>query len=109
MGINVGLASSQAGQLRQQASELSASLNNLAQFKAQLGQGWKAEEVAYINQAIDSIHKEITQLAAALNSLGGDIVQTAQEIREEELRREAEARAAAEAAAKAAAKARAAK
>ena len=72
--------------------DISRSLNS---FKANLNNDWQAEEMQYINNAIDSINRELLSLAANLDSLSSDISYTAQEIR-----REDEARAAAAAVAR---------
>jgi uncharacterized protein YukE len=94
MGINVSLANSQANKISEYEStlrEIKGSLNN---FKVYLNSAWQAQEMIYINNAIDSINREITSLSSSLDSLSSDIIRTANEIRREEEAREA-ARAAA--------------
>ncbi|XID94300.1 hypothetical protein ACF3MZ_07185 [Paenibacillaceae bacterium WGS1546] len=103
MGINVGAAVSQASSLSGYASALSGIVNSLGHNKALLAQAWNAEEMRYVQLALDRIANELALASSELQSLSGDIVSVANEIRQEELAREAAARAAAEAAARAAA------
>ncbi len=76
--------------------------NKLNSYKANLNNSWQAEEMVLINRAIDGINNDISSLSTTLDSLGQDIITTANDIKREE-----EARAAAAAAARAAATAKA--
>jgi predicted nucleic acid-binding Zn-ribbon protein len=96
MGINVGLASSQAESIRQYASALRDIRNSLNQYKASLNNAWQADEMHYVNLAIDQVIQLAQSLSADLDSVSGEIVSVANEIRQEEEAREAAARAAAE-------------
>lgn len=99
MGVNVGLARSQANKMRDYASDLRDIRNSMKDFRANLNYLWQAEEMIYINNAIDKIDMEILHLYNLIDSLGDDIISVAYEIKREEEEREAAARAAAAAAA----------
>lgn len=103
MGINVGYAQSRARELSGYAGDLRGIKSGLAQQKIELNQAWKSVEMQYVNRAIDMITAELTSLAAELDSLGGDIIAVANEIRQEEIAAEEARRAAAEAEARRAA------
>ncbi|WNF22778.1 WXG100 family type VII secretion target [Mesobacillus jeotgali] len=100
MKINVGQAYSQANRIRDYAQELNEIKSRLQDFKGNLNSGWQAQEMTYINNAINSISREISELQTLLFSIGPDIVAAANEIKREEEAREAAERAAAERAAK---------
>jgi uncharacterized protein YukE len=100
MKINVGLAYSQANRISDYAQELNEIKSRLQDFKGNLNSGWQAQEMMYINNAINSISREISELQTLLFSIGPDIVAAANEIKREEEAREAAERAAAERAAK---------
>jgi uncharacterized protein YukE len=102
MGINVGLALSQAAKLREQADALLGIKTSLLHVKSSLNSSWQAEEMVYIQRALDSINQEIGALSSELDSLSSTIQATAYEIKREEEAAEAAAKAKAEAAAKAA-------
>lgn len=95
MKINVAQAFSQANRISEYAQELNAVKSGLQDFKGNLNSGWKADEVVYINQAIDSITREVSELQAMLFTIGPDIVSAANEIKNEEEAREAAEKAAA--------------
>lgn len=95
MGINVSRAHSQAQKISQYAASLNELRNTLLHYKGSLNGNWHAEEVNLINQNIDSIGRELSQLQATLQSLSPDIISAANEIKREEDAREAAARAAA--------------
>lgn len=100
MKINVGQAYSQANRISGYAQELNEIKSRLQDFKGNLNSGWQAQEMTYINNAINSISREISELQTLLFSIGPDIVAAANEIKREEEAREAAERAAAERAAK---------
>ncbi|NKE04637.1 hypothetical protein [Mesobacillus selenatarsenatis] len=100
MKINVGQAYSQANRISGYAQELNEIKSRLQDFKGNLNNGWQAQEMTYINNAINSISREISELQTLLFSIGPDIVAAANEIKREEEAREAAERAAAERAAK---------
>lgn len=96
MKINVSQAYSQANRISEYASSLNDIKSRLLDFKGNINSGWQAEEMVYINKAIDSISREISELQALLLTIGPDIVEAANEIKREEEAREAAERAAAE-------------
>jgi uncharacterized protein YukE len=97
--INVGQAYSQANRISDYAQDLNDIKSRLQDFKGNLNSGWQAQEMVYINNAINSISREISELQTLLFSIGPDIVAAANEIKREEEAREAAERAAAERAA----------
>lgn len=99
MKINVGQAYSQANRISDYAQDLNDIKSRLQDFKGNLNSGWKAEEMSYVNNAIDSISRGISELQTLLFTIGPDIVSVANEIRREEEARETAERAAAEKAA----------
>ena len=99
MKINVGQAYSQANRISEYAQELNEIKSRMQDFKGNLNSGWQAQEMMYINNAINSISREISELQTLLFSIGPDIVAAANEIKREEEAREAAERAAAERAA----------
>lgn len=99
MKINVAQAYAQANRINEYAQELNEIKSRLQDFKGNLNSGWQAQEMVYINNAISSISREISELQTLLFSIGPDIVSVANEIRREEEAREAAERAAAERAA----------
>ena len=100
MGVNVGLARSQARKMHDYVSNLRNIRNSMKDFKTNLNYLWQAEEMIYINNAIDKIDMEILHLYNLIDSLGDDIISVAYEIKREEEERKAAARAAAAAASK---------
>jgi uncharacterized protein YukE len=94
MGIDVSRATSQAHKINEYAAQLRDTQNALNNYKANLNSAWQAEEMIYVNRAIDNINSEINNLSSTLDSLGNDIVTTANEIRREEEERERAAAAA---------------
>ncbi|RSD27100.1 WXG100 family type VII secretion target [Mesobacillus subterraneus] len=99
MKVNVGQAYSQAGRISGYAQDLNDIKSRLQDFKGNLNSGWQATEVAYINNAINSISREVSELQTLLFHLSSDITSAAEQIRREEEAREAAERAAAEKAA----------
>ncbi|WP_239617475.1 hypothetical protein [Cohnella mopanensis] len=96
MGVNVGLAASQASAMNQYSTTLRDINNSLKQYRANLNLAWQSDEMVFVNQAIDRLTNEIVLLSKELESLGSDIVSVANEIyREEEAARQAAAAAAA--------------
>lgn len=95
MKINVAQAYAQASRISDYAQDLNDLKSRLQDFKVNLNSGWKADEMVYINNAIDSISREISELQAALFTIGPDIVSVAKEISTEEEAREAAEKAAA--------------
>lgn len=89
MGINVSLAKSQANKISNYESVLKSIKSNLNGLKCNLNNEWQAQEMVYINNAIDNINSDISRSASALDSLSHDISNTAYEIKEEEEEREA--------------------
>ncbi len=96
MAINVGAANSQASQLSSNVSQLRNAKNQLVTYRSTITSNWQGAEVGYIVSAINQLIDEIDGAIRNLDSIGGDIRQTAEQIRREE-----EAAAAAAAAARA--------
>lgn len=103
MGISVFWARSQANDISGNASELRTIKSKLENIKGDINNGWTAEEIAYVNSAIDAIGQKLTNLATKLDGISSDIVAAAEQIKREEdaARAAAEARARAEAEARA--------
>ena len=99
MGINVGLANSQANSIRQYSSVLRDIMINLKQQKASLNYAWQGTEMQHVNRSLDQLIQQMGSLSSEIDSICGDIISVASEIRREEEAREAAARAAAERAA----------
>lgn len=95
MAINVNLAQSQANQISSYVDVLKTVRNDLHSFHSNINNAWSAEEMIYVNRAIENINREISNLSSALDELGRSIASTAREIRKEEEEAEAAARAAA--------------
>lgn len=101
MGINVQAAHSQANKINHYASTLRDVQQHLTQTRGSLNNGWQAQEMLYVNQAIEEMCRDMTALASKLEGISSDISSAADGIRREE---EAKEKAAAEAKAKAEAK-----
>lgn len=97
MGISVSLANKQAKSIRSNASELRIIQNNLKKIKADLNKCWIAEEMTYINLALDNAIGKLSSLAAKLDGISSDVISVAEQIKreeeEEERRRKARAQA----------------
>ncbi|MFD0671941.1 hypothetical protein [Cohnella sp. GCM10027633] len=99
MGISVSSAQSQANSLRAQATAIRDLANSLHNEKGDLNVAWQASEMKYVNMAIERIVIELRDLGTEIDSIAGDVVSVAYEIkaeedraREEEERRAREAR-----------------
>ncbi|MDR6999333.1 WXG100 family type VII secretion target [Neobacillus niacini] len=101
MGINVHLAHSQANKISHYASTLRDVQQHLMQTRGSLNNGWQAQEMLYVNQAIEQMNREMMALASKLEGISSDISSAADGIKQEE---EAKAKADSEAKAKAEAK-----
>ena len=84
MSINVNLANAQADQLSTNISQLSQAKNNLEDYKNSLNSNWQADEMSFINQAIERIMEQINSTMNAIDSLVNDVRDTAAEIKREE-------------------------
>ena len=84
MSINVNLANAQANQLSTNISQLSQAKNNLEDYKNSLNSNWQADEMSFINQAIERIMEQINSTMNAIDSLVNDVRDTAAEIKREE-------------------------
>ena len=84
MSINVNLANAQANQLSTNISQLSQAKNNLEDYKNSLNSNWQADEMSFINQAIERIMEQINSTINAIDSLVNDVRDTAAEIKREE-------------------------
>lgn len=85
MGIDLWSAGARANELYGYAGQLQLAKNQLNQFKSTLGLYWQGEEESYYITAIDQALTSIDSAAADLNGLGADIVNTANQIHEEEM------------------------
>ncbi|CEG29383.1 hypothetical protein [Bacillus sp. B-jedd] len=91
MGINVGQARHQAQVLASQAKNLHEISNQIVSYESMLNSYWQAEEMKYVNQAINKIEIELRSTAATLTQLESIIIHTAQMIRQEEMEEERKA------------------
>lgn len=105
--IDVGLAVAQASRLRAYADTLRGIKGELGNIGGSLSHSWQAEEMVFVQNAINKINIEISNVSSELMSLGSSIQAAAYEIRREEEAAEAAARAKAEAEARARAEAEA--
>ncbi|MDQ6595109.1 hypothetical protein E2K98_03950 [Bacillus salipaludis] len=102
MGINVHAAHSQANKISHYASTLRDVQQHLVRARGNLNNGWQAEEMLYVNQAIEQMSRDMAALASKLEGISSDVRSAANDInREEEAKAEREAKAKAEAEAKA--------
>ncbi len=85
MAINVNQAMSQAGNLSRSRAELEAAKRKLVSYRDQINSNWKGKEVPYFLRAIDQTIVSINHSIAELDSLKRDIVNTANQIRAQEL------------------------
>lgn len=99
MGVNISQANSQAAQLRTYATRLNQVKSYLISYKSSLDSNWRGDEIKSIDSAIDAINRRIQNLQALLNSTATNIVDSANQIRREEIAAE-EARKRAEEAAR---------
>lgn len=77
----------QASRIKDYSARLSELRHTLTGIKANLHEGWKAQEMTYVDGAFQSINKKLAEISSELNSLGADIISVANEIkREEELK-----------------------
>jgi len=97
MGIDISRARYQANRISNCANVLRDTRRSLESFRESLNPAWQAEEMIYVNRAIQSITNEMSSLASTLSSLESEIISIAYQIKSEEEAREAAARAAAEA------------
>lgn len=88
MGIDVSAAYARAGELRQQASELRDVKKRIDAYKNMLNLSWQGTEMQYYITAINKVGGKITSTVNAMDSLAGSIVNTANQIRAEELAEE---------------------
>lgn len=84
MGINVVQARHQAQVLASQAKNLHEISNQIVSYESMLNSYWQAEEMKFVNQAINKIQIELRITAATLTQLESTIIHTAQMIRQEE-------------------------
>lgn len=94
MGINVGEAVRQANKLENSADNLRVANNSLESLQSTLNSAWQADEMVYVNRAINEINKDLLNIVNQLNKVESQIVSTAYEIKREEEREKAEREAA---------------
>lgn len=85
MGVNISQANSQAAQLRTYATRLNQVKSYLISYKSSLDSNWRGDEIKSIDSAIDAINRRIQNLQALLNSTATNIVDSANQIRREEI------------------------
>lgn len=85
MGIDLWSAGARANELYGYAGQLQLAKNQLNQYKSVLSTWWQGEEESYYIIAIDQLLTSIDATAGELNGLGTDIVNTANQIHEEEM------------------------
>lgn len=88
MGVDVNRANGQAAQLKQYAEQLRAAKKNLQKYKTEITLNWVGKETAYIHTGIDQSIAQIDAVISQLETIQGDIVNTATQIRQEEIARE---------------------
>jgi uncharacterized membrane protein YukC len=79
--INISLANNQIGSLNNYADELRTACNNLQSYKKALNNNWIAQEMIYINLAIEKILSELGSLSSDLHGEANDINSSAKEIK----------------------------
>lgn len=84
MAIDIYAAITQAKRLDHYHSTLQDIKSSLNNFQGTLNNGWQATEMAFINRAFDSIQSKINRLSSDLDSLSGDIVTAAYEIKRQQ-------------------------
>lgn len=94
MGINVGEAVRQANKLENYADNLRVANNSLESLQSTLNSAWQADEMVYVNRAINEINKDLLNIVNQLNKVESQIFSTAYEIKREEEREKAEREAA---------------
>lgn len=105
MGVDVNLANTQASQLQQYAESLKVAKQNMLSYKTEISVNWVGTETTYIHSGIDKAILQLDSAITQLETITGDIVTTASQIRQEEIAREEAERQARLAAAAAAAEA----
>ena len=84
MAIDVGAARGVSGQLHSCAGRLRGARETVSGYCSELYENWEGLEVGYYASALSNIENRLQAAAGELESLGDDIVSTAQEIWEEE-------------------------
>lgn len=88
MGVNVYDAGQRASALENDARQLSNSKKNLEKYRETLAASWIGKEVGFMIQGINKSISELESAIAELNQLAVDIRNTAEAIRQEELKQE---------------------
>ena len=81
MGINVNTANNQVGQLNNNIFQLHSAKKQLLAYKLSASNNWQGKEVAYILTAINQAVRDIDSAIKTLDSLNGDIKNTAAQIK----------------------------
>ena len=84
MGIDVGSANRQAGQLRNIAQQLRDVKKGINTYRTILNNNWEGTEVNYYMTSLSGIAARLEAAAVELESIGGAVSSTAHEIWEEE-------------------------
>lgn len=88
MSVDVNSANYQAGQLRNYSLQLNSISDSLKNYKSTIDTNWKGDEVKLIDNAIDKINRRIQNLQQNLNSTANNIINSANQIRQEEIQAE---------------------
>ena len=85
MAIDVNAANVQARRMSDSISELYSARDKMRNCRSSITSGWKSDEVRYITAAIDQTIAQIEQAIRDIQSLKADVVNTANQIRQEEI------------------------
>lgn len=86
--IDVGRASSQAGQLNDVANSVRSVSTQVDTLKTGIYNSWKAQEISIVDPQIENIISELLLIASSLNGASSDVVSAAQSIYQQELQEE---------------------
>lgn len=89
-------AQAQMDEVGRLITETAQAKQRLLRYRDQLNQAWSADEVTYFNRTADDLSDGLARLERSLSALKADIKRAADDIRAEELQREAALREAAQ-------------
>lgn len=84
MGIDLRSANASAAELGEYAATLRNARNSISAYRSTLVDNWEGREVGYYTSAAASIERRLKSAADELDSIGGKISSTANEIWQEE-------------------------
>lgn len=88
MAINVSLANSQACNIRGYCNRLNSINNSINNMINSIDYDWQSDETGYMNTNIDSTARSISELVTKFQTLSGDIITSANETKQEEVKEE---------------------